>query len=618
MGAVVEPLSDDGLLVSPSGDLLRVPDLIAPWSISTSCLRPQPLNAVASRCKLMHLPADMTCDILWTLTAGGASICDIGALTTSCRRMRGLLTSVSEGTLWAEKLVDFLGFRLSQEVTKVASSVIVESERKCDLVTGESPALYMCGCQFNPCSDFEEAIDSAKPSSLSCLQINNHPLNRSLCIRIDAVVRLLHSALSSCDWLALSDISSILHSVGVRNMHLESQVLRAIVKIFDRRATLQSLEWLWSIIANASNPQDSGEYPNPEAHRLDSLRSWLNLHVAKEVKPWEEAQTASYFALFASKHGDGRREDAARIASLVLLAFEVAAASSPFTGALGIGPRGSGLWGLDDVAPIEELAVIVERAAGETKEDNTKLWSFLLLFLVRCSRLSQAEIARRAVLDELQGARQSVPNPIPAFSPNSSVANLDKTSGRKWQGLAVSWLPDASRSNLSLNEEIVSVPPPSLDFQTLSFPKLALDQRWVHSRLGALSPSTEVAGRAQVGLLQIDDTSEPTEVQFNAQRERLQGKTHFCGQWLEEGLHQQLPVDMFTLMGRDASLLAHFMHKEHLVNLDRNQHLSDGTLPIDITALFGIVGGARDGDIHSVLRCFVLFDVAAAATLFDT
>jgi len=361
--------------------------------------------------------------------------------------------------------------------------------------------------------------------------------------------RLLRNAFTSCDWLALFDISELLSVSGIRQRQLLGQVLGTLIAL-EQPPTSQAMQWLWVLSNGSAKPWTDGVRPTREAVRLDSLRIWISEKITDTIRPWHDSSEQSYEGFFGVESQEFLANRVPRIASLLLLALEC---RSSIVRDLG----------LDSTADTSEMAVEVERAMSDLGRDDGKLWGLLLLLLTRCRSLS-AEMHTSLM---------------------TSVAEKENESefgdGTFWHGRVVSWtpvLPEESKLELGLN--------------TLCFPDMLLDDNWLHSQHGTLRPRAAVRLGSGQHTSQLADDDFAT-VQLDAQSESKNGLLggKFIGHWQERGRMAPLPAWVYVL--RDTGSTA-----PPTVGTTCAMTLPHLDTEASSIALFGVAGGADGGIIR--------------------
>lgn len=470
----------------------------------------------------LRLPVDVHLGIAWAIAAGSASMADVYALGTACWELSSCLRD-SHHQLWI---------------------------RKADVILGGSGL----GSGMLPLSP------------------------RQVCIRLLVVGRLLQSALTSCDWLALFDASEVLISTNLlgreawRGANVTAQLVlmhRVLVRLHGQPPTLQALQWLLDLATGRERPWSGASRPGDEVIGLDRLREWLHLHVSVSILPWHRLEAfrldASYDGLFPRHVWGGLAGRVRHAAAALLLAVECAP------------PPPDG--GLQAVAPLAELAVGVEWALRcEGREDAQRFWAPGLLLLARCLQLLQRRNGMVAVWEDL-GAE--------AEAADAFIRVPVRQYCGSWHGVAVAWQPAAA-----VEADGAAWPQPLPEHQVtpeaveaLMFPRLFLDERWLHSQHGKRGPLGGSQASRQVATVQVD-------ARFNRQM------GCFVGHWIEYGISSTpLPVRAFPL-GAGCGGLREWMKPFVSVVISVDGQVS----PDEVTELFGVAGGVT-GDI---LRCFHL------------
>lgn len=320
--------------------------------------------------------------------------------------------------------------------------------------------------------------------------------SRQQCIWLLVMVRLLGSAVTSCDWMALVDIEAMLATARIRGVGAVSVTFHCLMAKQPHAPTLQGIHWLWDLAAGHSQPWARGysSRPTQEVVQLDRLRRWLHENVSEVIVPWHDhtefAVEQSYGSLF-----DVATRARFQASSVILAAFSILAiqCSSPVPS------------GLEAAVPLAELALFLEgslKSSDGGEDDNRPgqlRWRVAtLLLLARC-------------LSSVTGSQC-----YSALSDEGSVG---------WRGLCLHWRV-GSRNNLNLQD----------DLKPLHFPDLWADERWLHSQRGIQVRT------AQSGPPPLVD---PPVVQFDAKWDR---DTHsYLGEWMDAGLGVSLPVRLFVL-----------------------------------------------------------------------
>mmetsp|Transcript_1345 Transcript_1345/g.3868 ORF Transcript_1345/g.3868 Transcript_1345/m.3868 type:complete len:503 (-) Transcript_1345:205-1713(-) len=381
---------------------------------------------------------------------------------------------------------------------------------------------------------------------------------RLLCISLLIVGRLLQSALTNCDWLALFDVSEVLLSVGLSS-HQAGQgaapaapffvTLRALLGAQCQPPTPQALRWLWDLAIRRERPWSGASRPTAEVVHLDGLRGWLHRHVAASILPWHKLKAfrldSSYDGLFPQEAQDTFAGAVGCTAAALLFVAECLPMPSDAC--------------VEAVVSSAELVAAVE-AVSRCREDSiARSCSLTLLLLARCLRLC-----------DLLGPRE-----------------YDAGRGG-WHGITVSWLPDAnprpeaSAEGRHLPEDLVSTGVA----ERLSFPELQVDQRWIHSQHG----SRQHAGGS---------TAERVTAQMDARFDSQEGC--YLGHWIEHDGSEPLPLRAFPF-----AVLHEGLREWVALRAGRGITTKAASTTGLVRELFGMAGG-RSGE---VLRCFHLARVA--------
>jgi len=442
-------------------------------------------NDKTERPPLVKTSLELRLRIVWVLVAGTYQLTDFVALSSTCFEIRHCFMSPAF-PVWRHKLDELMG-----------------------------PGKWGVTC---PCP------------------LGNGRDPRSICIRFLVALRLLHSALTTCDWLALYDLSELLKVAGVRVAALVVSCIIVLLEQQECAPTLQAIQWLWDLAGKRSMPWKMHARKLADANKLDNIRAWLHRNVSPSIKPRSMIEIDSVFpSIYTNLLENDFSSRISSLSSFLLLATEFRA---------NLGSE----HGIHTVFSVSDLALFVEVALRDQGFHNTdtdteaakaptapEVWALLLTLLVRCHHLQELQTNDTRTQFSRDGENQGT-----------------KSSTSGWHGVTISWQPVLfGRSGPSVHAHTVHdfmqverLPPPprlsSIDVKDLDFPDFLCETKWVHGQQGHMRVR-------HAGLLREDSTAR-LDARYDTTAQC------FVGHWIEQGMYRPMTMRAFNLFQPNLNL----------------------------------------------------------------